>query len=134
MVETQIAKVRVEGFAETLGYDSAYSVESSVRSGCLGIYWKSPFMLELRNYSKYQIDMTVKEVDKHPWRLTCWYVEANRSVRYKTWDMMWLHEADCGIPWLCMSDFNEVLRMEEQFGPNYQDMVQINLFREVVDV
>lgn len=113
VVETQIAKYRVEGLASTLGYDSAYGVGSSGRSGGLCIFWKNTVQLSLRNYSKYHIDMEVKEPGKDPWRLTCWYGEANTNLRYKTWDMMKFLKADCDLPWICIGDFNEVLRREE---------------------
>jgi hypothetical protein len=83
VVETQIAKRHVEGLAHTLGFDSAFRVGSTGRSGGLCIYWKSPVQLCLRNYSKYHIDMVVNEAGKDPWRLTVWYGEANRSLRYK---------------------------------------------------
>jgi hypothetical protein len=62
------------------------------------------------------------------------WCEANRSLRYKTWDMMRYLKADCDLPWVCIGDFSEVLRREEQMGPNVRDMAQINLFREAVDV
>ena len=78
--------------------------------------------------------MEVKEQDKEPWRITCLYGEANRSLQHQTWDMMMFLKADCDLPWLCIGNFNEVLRREEQFGPNLWDMAQINLLREVVDV
>lgn len=73
VVEMQIAKNRMEGLARTLGYDNAHRVGSSGRSGGLCMYWKLPLELEMRNFSKYHIDMTVKEAGKDPWRLTCWY-------------------------------------------------------------
>ena len=38
VVETQIAKYRVEGLATTLGFDYAYGVGSSGRSGGICIY------------------------------------------------------------------------------------------------
>lgn len=79
VVEMQIAKYHVEGLASTLGYNHAYGVDSLGHSGGLCIYWKS--YLTLRNYSKYHIDMTEQEVRKDPWRLTCWYGEANRNLR-----------------------------------------------------
>jgi hypothetical protein len=47
--------------------------------------------------------------------------------------MMRFLKADCDLPWACIGDFNEVLRREEQMGPNERDMTQINKFREVVD-
>ena len=50
VVETQIAKYRVEGLANTLGFDHAYGVGSSGRSGGLCVYWKNPLVLDLRNF------------------------------------------------------------------------------------
>lgn len=75
-------------------------------------------VLELWNFSKYHIDMEVKEEEKETWRLTCWYGESNRSLWNKTWDMTRFLKADSELPWLCIGDFNEVLRREEQFRPN----------------
>ena len=74
--------------------------------------------------------MVVREPGKDPWRLTVWYGEA---IRYRTWDMLKFLKADCVLPWVNIGDFNEVLRREEQMGPNARDMAQINQFREVVD-
>jgi hypothetical protein len=123
----------MEGLAHSFGFDHAYGVGSSGRSGGLCIYWKDPLVLELRNFSKYHIDMVVREQGKDPWRLTSWYGEANRSLRFRTWDMLRYLKADCDLPWVNNGDFNEVLRREEQMGPNERDMAEINLFREVVD-
>jgi hypothetical protein len=38
------------------------------------------------------------------------------------------------LPWVCIGDFNEILRQEEQLGPNTRDSSQIAGFREAVDV
>ena len=38
------------------------------------------------------------------------------------------------LPWVCIGDFNEVLRPEEQMGPNPRDSSQIAGFRDAVDV
>ncbi|XP_073359565.1 uncharacterized protein [Aegilops tauschii subsp. strangulata] len=38
------------------------------------------------------------------------------------------------LPWMCIGDFNEILRPEEQFGPNERDSAQIDAFREAVDI
>jgi exonuclease III len=110
VAETQIAKYRVEGLSRSLGFDHAYGVDSSGRSGGLCIYWKDPLVMTLHNFSKYHIDMTVVEPGKDPWRLTVWYGEANRALRFHTWDMMRFLKADCDLPWMNIGDFNEVLR------------------------
>ena len=38
VLETQVNKARVEGLRHTLGYDKAFAVSSSGRSGGLGIF------------------------------------------------------------------------------------------------
>ncbi|XP_073358082.1 uncharacterized protein [Aegilops tauschii subsp. strangulata] len=38
------------------------------------------------------------------------------------------------LPWVCIGDFNEILRQEEQMGPNTRDSSQIAGFQEAVDV
>jgi hypothetical protein len=40
VLETQVHKARVEGLKCTLGYDNAFAVSSSGRSGGLGIFWE----------------------------------------------------------------------------------------------
>lgn len=82
----------MEGLARTLRFDGAYAAGSSEG---LGMFWKRPLSLDLRNYSKYHIDMEVKEGDKDPWRITsCRYTEANRILCHKTWEMMRFIKAD----------------------------------------
>jgi hypothetical protein len=41
LVETQIAKYRMEGLTTSLGFDHSYGVGSTGRSGGLCLYWKN---------------------------------------------------------------------------------------------
>lgn len=77
LVKTQLYKQRVECLTRVLGYDGGYAVGSSGRSGGLGIFWKNPISMRLLNFSKYHIDMAVREPGKEEWSMTCFYVEAN---------------------------------------------------------
>lgn len=64
----------MEGLAGIFVFDNVYCVGSSGRSGGLCVYRKNFVQyLQLRNYSKYHIDMEVKQVGKDPWRLACLY-------------------------------------------------------------
>ncbi|XP_073360443.1 uncharacterized protein [Aegilops tauschii subsp. strangulata] len=134
IVETQIAKYRVEGLVGRLGFDSSFGVGSSGRSGGLCLYWKNNVNVEIKTFSQYHIDSVVTEPGKDPWRFSCFYGAANRSLRYKTWDTMKILRGESSLPWVCIGDFNEILRPEEQFGPNERDAAQIAGFREAVDV
>jgi hypothetical protein len=37
--------------------------------------------------------------------------------------------SDFDLPWLCMGDFNEILRREEQLGPNIREDYLMEGFR-----
>lgn len=124
----------MEGLAVSLGYDRSCTVSSSGRSGGLCVFWKNYIQLEIKNESKCHIDCVITEPDEEQWRLTCFYVEANRSLRYLTWDMMKFLRSTSTLVWACIGDFNECLRSEEQLGPNERDTSQIAAFREAVDL
>ena len=88
----------------------------------------------LKKISKYHIDTFVSEKGKEPWRISFIYGEANRSLRYHTWDIMKQMRSDSNLPWVCMGDFNEILRRKEQLGPNNREEYLMEGFRNAVDV
>lgn len=68
-----------------------------------------------------------------PWRLSYFYGEAQTHLRHNTWDTMrnlaTLHD----MPWVCLGDFNEVLRHDEHDGIGTRSQSQIQGFRDAVD-
>ena len=81
IVETQLPRDRVENLASTLGYDNAYVVSSSGRSGGLGIFWNNEIKIENFGYSAYHIDAHVTLPGTTPWRLTVMYGESQVSEK-----------------------------------------------------
>ena len=134
VVETQVNKARVEGLKDTLGYDNAFAVSSSGRSGGLGLYWNKNTKVEILPFSQYHIDSIISENGGEPWRFTCVYGEAQTAERHKTWDMLKFIKASSPLPWVCMGDFNEVLHRSEHDGVQERSHAQIAGFREMVDV
>jgi endonuclease/exonuclease/phosphatase family metal-dependent hydrolase len=90
--------------------------------------------MEVLPYSQYHIDLVVTEQGKDPWRLTVVYGEAQVSERHKTWDMLKYFRSSNDLPWLCIGDFNEVLRSEEHVRVAERSGSQIAAFREAVDI
>jgi len=107
IMETQINKYRVENLRYSLGG--------------LGLFWKTDVNVSIKKFSKYHIDTIITESGKEPWRLSFIYGEPNRSLRHRTWDIMKQMRSDFDLPWLCMGDFKEILRREEQLGPNIRE-------------
>jgi hypothetical protein len=108
----------VENLRYTLGFDASYAVSSSGRSGGLGLFWKNDVTVTIQKFSNYHIDTIIKEDGKDPWRRSFIYGEPNMSLRYRTWDLMKQIRSDTNLPWVCMGDFIEILRREEQLGPH----------------
>ena len=65
---------------------------------------------------------------------TCFYGEAKRSPRQNTWDMMTFLRGESTLSWACIGDFSEIVRKEEQLGPNERDAAQMVGFREAMDL
>lgn len=108
-------------------------MSSQGRSGGLGIFWNSPIKFEILGYPVYHIDCSVEDPGSEPWRMTLFYGEAQTHLRYQTWDILKGIGTLSNIPWLCIGDFNEVLRPDEQEGIGERSNAQIQDFRDVVD-
>ena len=79
VVETQVNKARVEGLKGTLGYDNAFAISSSGRSGGIGMFWNNDTKLEVLPFFQYHIDSIISVNGGEPWRLTCVYGEAQTA-------------------------------------------------------
>ena len=62
------------------------------------------------------------------------YGEARTSERYKTWDLLKFIKSWSPLPWVCISDFNEVLDGSEHVGVQERSNAQMEGFREAIDV
>jgi hypothetical protein len=134
ILETQISKARAESLAGTLGYDRAYAVGSSGRSGGLCLFWNNEIKVDILGYSQYHIDASIQGIGDSTWRLTSVYGEAKTQERFKTWDMLKDISTTSMLPWLCIGDFNEVLRPDEHEGIGHRSQAQIQGFRDAVDI
>lgn len=62
------------------------------------------------------------------------YGEARVENRNITWDLMRSLSFASTCPWLCIGDFNEVLRLDEYEGSSHRSLTQVTGFRDAVDV
>ena len=116
IIETQIEGKRVENLVESLGYNKSFAVNSSGRSGGLGIFWKDEINVEVIGYSKYHIDVLIDDMIDMQVRATFVYGEAQVPERYKTWDTLRGISETQGRPWAVLGDFNEVFHIHEHDG------------------
>lgn len=57
IVDTQIAKYRVEGLAGSLGFVGRFGVDSRGRSGGLCLFWRNNVVLDIKTYSQWRAPM-----------------------------------------------------------------------------
>lgn len=66
--------------------------------------------------------------------MTCVYGEAQTHLRHQTWTVLKNTSTFSTLSWLCIGDFNEVLRPDEHEGVGHRSNAQIQAFREMTDV
>lgn len=111
--------------ASSIGFDTTFAIDSNGRSGGIGILWNNTINIEILGYFVYHIDFKILDPRSDRWRLTVVYGEAQTHLRHQTWEVL---RDICGIgdlPWLCLGDFNEVLRPDEHEGIGQRSNAQI---------
>lgn len=116
--ETCFFSDRVDGLLRSLGFAHGISVGCHGRGGGLALLWKDEVCVKLKSLDKLHIDVAVLDpvTSEERWRLSGFYGEARRKLRYRSWDCMKLLNDQSSLPWLCVGDFNEVLHVSEKFG------------------
>lgn len=84
--------------------------------GGIAVFWRRGVDVALRNFSKYHIDMDVKDENGGEWRFTGVYGEPQPDLCWKTWDTLRSLISVQTKPWLLAGDFNEILYAHEKEG------------------
>jgi hypothetical protein len=100
-----------------LGFDGLFVVGPVGRSKGLALLWKEKNEVEIQNYTRRHINAVIKHSDStQPWRFTGFYSHPNLAKRHESW-ALFSHLRSFGPePWLCIGDFNEVVKQSEKFG------------------
>lgn len=82
----------------------------------IAVLWRRGVDVTLRNYSKYHIDMDVKDDEGREWRFTGVYGESQSDLKDFTWQTLRNLISVPVKPWLLAGDFNEILFAHEKEG------------------
>ena len=74
--------------------------------------------LKVEKSSKNHIDCIIGKGSEGAWRFTGFYGEPNTQKRHESWDFLWQLNSQNSLPWLCLGDFNVILRGAEKKGGN----------------
>ena len=103
-------------FKQILHYDAMLVVPCVRRAGGLAMMWKAGVDLHVQTFSLNHIDARIMNNSPTPWRITGFYGRPKAHRKHESWELLrHLHSRD-SMPWLCVSDYNEILSSEEKQG------------------
>ncbi|XP_074378357.1 uncharacterized protein LOC141719892 [Apium graveolens] len=102
------------------------------RSGGLALLWKNVGDFNLSSLSKNHIDGVVSIEGREDWRLTGFYGEPNRRLRWNTWNLLRLLNHQSSLPWCIIGDMNNITSQEDKKGGRRYPEWLIKGFCEVI--
>ena len=82
----------------------------------MALLWKEDFQLDVQTSSDNHIDAVVDQGMDDAWRITGFYGNLDSANREDSWSLLRDLSHCCSLPWICIGDFNEILRAEEKQG------------------
>lgn len=105
----------------SLKFDSCLIVESVGCSGGLPLMWKSDWIVNICNYTRWHISATIQKIENGPiWMFTGFYGHPNTSKREDSWKLLKHLRPPPPMAWIYTRDFNEITCKSEKFGVGYR--------------
>ena len=133
LAKTLTDEARLEFVQSSLGFDHRWVVPRVGRSGGLVLYWKSLMKLTVGGSGKNYIDAFIDKGEESEWRLTGFYGEPEMARRIDAWNKLRYLNSHPVCPWLCLDNFNEIVRQDEKVGGALRSHNQMQLFIDVLD-
>uniref|UniRef100_A0A2N9I5D1 Reverse transcriptase domain-containing protein n=1 Tax=Fagus sylvatica TaxID=28930 RepID=A0A2N9I5D1_FAGSY len=116
-----------------LHFSSKLVVHSHNKGGGLVLFWNDEFNLTIKSYSPCHIDAIIREGSANAWRLTGVYGAPETHRRDETWALLRHLNTMFHLPWCCIGDFNEIVKLEEMKGRIPRSDRQMRGFRSALD-
>ncbi|GLT46072.1 hypothetical protein SLA2020_198580 [Shorea laevis] len=116
-----------------LGFPNCFSVGSSGRRGGLAVLWTEDVQIQLLSYSQSHIDMEIRDMTDFSWHLTGFYGHPETGRRHESWALLKSLKSSSTLPWVCLGDFNEIMRQSEKVGGNPRSERQIHSFCNAIE-
>jgi hypothetical protein len=133
LIETWSNEDYLEILRCNLQFSNKFVVHSNKKGGGLALLWNVDLNVSIKSYSHNHIDAVINEGMSDAWRLTGVYGAPETHNRPKTWDLLRKLDGLFQLPWCCLGDFNEVVKLEEMCGRFRRPEKQMQAFRNVLD-
>ena len=111
-----------------LQFANKFVVKSRNKGGGLCLLWKNEVKLRVQSFSHSHIDAFVSENQLDAWHLTGFYGALKTHLREESWTLLRRLNSQSTLPWCCLGDFNELVRVEEKQGRLSRSKTKCNDF------
>ena len=119
IAETWAEEARLKLVKCRLQFDHMFCVPRINRGGGLVLFWKESMNLQVETSSKNHIDCIIGGGTEGAWRFTGFYGEPITHKCHESWELLQQLHSQFNLLWLCVGDFNEILKgVEKQGGSN----------------
>lgn len=116
-----------------LKFDNMFLVPRRNLSSGLALFWVNDLDLRIHTFSPHHIDAVVNPRVDDAWRFTGFY-EASETINQEdSWSLLRHLSTQYDLLWVCISDFNEITRLEENSGGALRSDKQMQEFRDCLD-
>lgn len=129
--ETKLNANKMERFKWLLGLPCMVARDSEGKGGGVVVFWRRGLNVELRNFSRFHMDLEIKEEDGFKWRFTGMYGEPRTEKKHLTWKLLRILHNQASLLWLCAGDLTEVLFAK---GRNEKTQACMGRFREALEL
>ncbi|XP_030969697.1 uncharacterized protein LOC115989974 [Quercus lobata] len=114
-------------------YNQGIAISFEGSSGGLALLWKPDAKVYVKNFSRWFIDAhVVCETTGLTWKLTGFYGQLDTSKREETWTLLESLGQSNTLPWLCVGDYNEIVKCSEKLGGALRPARQMDRFCTVI--
>ena len=115
LAETLADEARLDYVKDRIHFDIKFFVQRENRGGGLVLYWKNDIEVEVESSSLSHIDTVINKNSGKAWRFTDFYGNPETHRRSESWDLLRRLHGRNSLPWLCVGDFNEIVKQSEKF-------------------
>lgn len=119
--ETKLSSAEFGRVRDRLGYFNSLVVDYVGRSGGLAMLWKKNVIVDLISMFVHHIDVIVSAgLGEEEWRCTRFYGRLEVHNSHLSWSLLGTLAGQSDLPWLCLGDFNQIIRCTSGFWLSYQ--------------
>ena len=116
LMETKVDSNVIEKLSRKMQYKNFFVAPHHNRGRGLALLWKETFAIKVLTFSDNHIDGVVDQGLDDAWHFTGFYGEPETASREHSWNLLKDLSHRHSLPWICLGDFNEIVRLEEKKG------------------